>query len=113
MGIVIQLREASARPVQTATGANHGSTHQMAVASTNAQIVAALSACDALGRSVDVLQKGLRMLNNVVGSIEDPATGALLQHEIKLLDAMMVLELEKLTRLKTKFQTRTRDRILV
>ncbi|MEH2609703.1 hypothetical protein [Bradyrhizobium sp. AZCC 1693] len=104
MGTVVQLLERSTKPTHPSADAIQIDVVQMPPRATADQIVAAASRCETLSHSIDVLQRSLKTLYGIVGLIDDPQTREKIQHQMKSIDASLLFESARLSRIKRAIQ---------
>lgn len=89
MGTVIQLLERSIKPLDTPADANPVDAIRMLSRAIKDQTAVVARKCETLSRSIGAVQRNLKMLDGIVGMIDDPETCEKLQHQLKLIDASL------------------------
>ena len=103
MGTVVQLLERT-KPTHASADAIQVDPVQMPPRATADQIVAAVSKCETLSQSIELLQSSLKTLDGIVSLIDDPETREEVQHRMKSIDASLLFESERLSRIKCVIQ---------
>jgi len=96
MDIAIQLLEESTRTDASADVIG-GDIVQLPFSETRAQIARTKGACEALRQAIDTALRGLKMLESIVGGIDDGETREKLRHQMDKMNELLLLRLDQLS----------------
>lgn len=97
MGTVVQLSERT-KPTHASTDATQVDAVQMLPEAAADQI--AVGKCETLSQSIELLQGSLKTLDGIIGLLDDPETREEARRRMKSIDASLLFESERLSRIK-------------
>lgn len=97
MGTAIQLLEGSTSTADASADVIGGDIVQLPFREARAQIARTKSTCEMLRQAIDTAQQGLKMLEGLVGGIDDCETREKLRHQIDSMNELLLLRLDQLS----------------
>lgn len=97
MGVAIPPLEDSTSTADASADVIAGDIVQLPFRETRAQIARTRSTCETLRQAIDTAQRGLKMLEGIVGGIDDCETREKLRHQIDTMNELLLLRLDQLS----------------